>query len=43
MTLLILGIAAGVLGLLALAAAVLGILWLLQFVLRNEEKGARGG
>ena len=33
----------GVLGLLALTFAVLGILALLQFVLRNEEKGARGG
>ena len=43
MTLLILAVAVGVLGLLALALAVLGILWLLQFVLRNEEKGARGG
>jgi hypothetical protein len=32
-----------VLGLLALALVVLGILALLQFVLRNEEKGARGG
>jgi len=33
----------GVIGLMALAAVVLGILWLLQFVLRNEEKGTRGG
>jgi hypothetical protein len=33
----------GVLGLVALTFAVLGILALLQFVLRNEEKGARGG
>jgi hypothetical protein len=33
----------GVLGLFALTLAVLGILALLQFVLRNEEKGARGG
>jgi hypothetical protein len=32
-----------VLGLLALALVVLGILALLQFVLHNEEKGARGG
>jgi hypothetical protein len=39
----ILAVAVGVLGLLALAFAVLGILALLQFVLRNEEKGARGG
>jgi hypothetical protein len=30
-------------GLVALAAVVLGMLWLVQFVLRNEEKGARGG
>jgi hypothetical protein len=36
-------VAVGVLGLLALAFAVLGILALLQFVLRNEEKGTRGG
>jgi hypothetical protein len=28
----------GAIGLLALGAAVVGILWLLQFVLRNEEK-----
>jgi hypothetical protein len=28
----------GAMGLLALGAAVVGILWLLQFVLRNEEK-----
>jgi hypothetical protein len=27
----------------ALTAVVLGMLWLVQFVLRNEEKGARGG
>jgi len=27
----------------ALAAVVLGMLWLVQFVLRNEEKRARGG
>jgi len=39
----ILAVAVGVLGLLALALAVMGILALLQFVLRNEEKGARGG
>jgi len=38
-----LAVAVGVLGLLALAFAVLGILALLQFVLHNEEKGARGG
>ncbi len=30
-------------GLVALAAVVLGMLWLVQFVLRNEEKGNRGG
>jgi len=30
-------------GLVALTAVVLGMLWLVQFVLRNEEKGARGG
>jgi hypothetical protein len=28
----------GAIGLLALGAAVVGILWLLQFVLRNEER-----
>jgi hypothetical protein len=28
----------GVIGLLAVGAAVVGILWLLQFVLRNEER-----
>jgi hypothetical protein len=28
----------GAIGLLALGAAVIGILWLLQFVLRNEER-----
>jgi len=30
-------------GLVALTAVVLGILWLVQFVLRNEEKRSRGG
>jgi hypothetical protein len=30
-------------GLVALGAVVLGILWLVQFVLRNEEKRSRGG
>jgi hypothetical protein len=30
-------------GLGALGAVVLGILWLVQFVLRNEEKRTRGG
>jgi hypothetical protein len=29
-------------GLVALTAVVLGMLWLVQFVLRNEEKGTRG-
>jgi hypothetical protein len=29
-------------GLVALAAVVLGMLWLVQFVLRNEEKGRSG-
>jgi hypothetical protein len=29
-------------GVVALAAVVLGMLWLVQFVLRNEEKGAQG-
>jgi ABC-type transporter Mla subunit MlaD len=29
----------GLIGLVALAAVVLGMLWLVQFVLRNEEKG----
>jgi hypothetical protein len=28
----------GAIGLLALGAVVVGILWLLQFVLRNEER-----
>jgi len=31
----------GTLGLLALAAVVVGILWLIQFIVRNEERGAR--
>jgi hypothetical protein len=35
---LILAVVVGAIGLLALGAAVVGILWLLQFVLRNEEK-----
>ncbi len=30
-------------GLVALTAVVLGMLWLVQFVLRNEEKRIRGG
>jgi len=30
----------GLLGLLALGAAVVGILWLIQFIVRNEERGA---
>jgi hypothetical protein len=34
----ILVVVVGAIGLLALGAAVVGILWLLQFVLRNEEK-----
>jgi hypothetical protein len=34
---------AGIIGLVALAAVVLGMLWLVQFVLRNEEKRTRGG
>ena len=29
----------GLIGLVALAAVVLGMLWLVQFILRNEEKG----
>jgi hypothetical protein len=33
----------GLIGLVALLAVVLGMLWLVQFVLRNEEKRARGG
>jgi hypothetical protein len=33
----------GMIGLLALAAVVLGMLWLVQFVLRNEEKRTRDG
>jgi hypothetical protein len=35
---LILAVVVGAIGLAALAAVVVGILWLLQFVLRNEEK-----
>jgi hypothetical protein len=35
---LILAVVVGAIGLAALAAAVVGILWLLQFVLRNEER-----
>jgi hypothetical protein len=31
------------LGLVALGVVVLGMLWLVQFVLRNEEKRTRGG
>jgi len=31
----------GILGLIALAAAVVGILWLIQFIVRNEERGAQ--
>ena len=31
--------AVGLIGLVALAAVVLGMLWLVQFILRNEEKG----
>ena len=38
MTILILAVVAGAIGLLVLGAAVVGILWLLQFVLRNEER-----
>jgi hypothetical protein len=34
----ILAIVVGAIGLVALGAAVIGILWLLQFVLRNEER-----
>jgi hypothetical protein len=33
---------AGMIGLVALGAVVLGMLWLVQFVLRNEEKRTRG-
>ena len=43
MTFVILAVVVGAIGLLALGAAVVGILWLLQFVLRNEEKRSRGG
>jgi hypothetical protein len=32
---------AAIIGLVALGAVVLGMLWLVQFVLRNEEKGTR--
>src|SRR5229473_220952 len=38
LTFVILAVVVGAIGLLALGAAVVGILWLLQFVLRNEEK-----
>jgi len=31
----------GILALLALAAAVVGIVWLIQFVVRNEERRVR--
>jgi len=31
----------GILALLALAVAVVGILWLIQFVVRNEERRVR--
>jgi hypothetical protein len=34
---------AAMIGLVALMAVVLGMLWLVQFVLRNEEKRTRGG
>jgi len=34
---------AAMIGLVALTAVVLGMLWLVQFVLRNEEKRTRGG
>ena len=43
MTVIVLALFAGMIGLLALTAVVMGILWLVQFVLRNEEKGSRGG
>ena len=43
MTFIILAVVAGAIGLVALAAVVLGMLWLVQFVLRNEEKRTRGG
>jgi hypothetical protein len=33
----------GVIGVVALGVVVLGMLWLVQFVLRNEEKRTRGG
>jgi hypothetical protein len=36
-------VVAGAIGVVALAAVVLGMLWLVQFVLRNEEKRTRGG
>jgi len=38
---LILSVFVGILALLALAAAVVGILWLIQFVVRNEERRVR--
>jgi len=36
-------VVAGAIGVVALAAVVLGMLWLVQFVLRNEEKRTREG
>jgi len=36
-------VVAAAIGLVALAAVVLGMLWLVQFVLRNEEKRTRDG
>jgi hypothetical protein len=31
----------GLVALIALGAAVVGMLWLIQFIVRNEERGAR--
>jgi hypothetical protein len=42
-TVIILGVFAAMIGVVALTAVVLGMLWLVQFVLRNEEKRTRGG
>jgi len=42
-TFIILAVVAGAIGLVALAAVVLGMLWLVQFVLRNEERRTREG
>jgi hypothetical protein len=42
-TVIVVGVFAAMIGLVALTAVVLGMLWLIQFVLRNEERRTRGG